>query len=174
MCIRDRVSTQSTWDINYIREFMGFKRFVQAGRVAYINYGVDHGKVCVIVEVINSTRVLVDGPTLGVPRQVISLRRLALTDHLLKVAKGIHTKSLEAEIKKADLVKKIGESSWAKKLAAQKRRAELNDFERFQVMMLKRQKAYLVNKDVAQAHSKGAKKAKKAAKPKEAKSSQQP
>ena len=42
-------------------------------------------------------------------------------------------------IKKEDLVKKVGESSWAKKLASQKRRAELNDFERFQVMMLKRQ-----------------------------------
>jgi large subunit ribosomal protein L14e len=42
-------------------------------------------------------------------------------------------------IEKSDLIKKWGESKWAQKLASQATRAKLNDFERFQVMVLKRQ-----------------------------------
>lgn len=60
----------------------------------------------------------------------------------------------------------------AKKLATQKRRAQLNDYERFQVMVLKRQKSYILNKELAQAKPgrkdpaarRSANKAKKAAK----------
>ena len=41
---------------------MGFKRFVEIGRVAVISYGPDSGKLCTIVDVIDHNRVLVDGP----------------------------------------------------------------------------------------------------------------
>jgi ribosomal protein L14E/L6E/L27E len=34
-----------------------FKRFVEVGRVALINYGPDSNKLCVIVDVIDETRV---------------------------------------------------------------------------------------------------------------------
>ena len=68
---------------------------MEAGRVAYINYGEDNGKICVIVEIINGTKVLIDGPSLGVSRQSISLRRLILTDFHLPISKGIKTHQLE-------------------------------------------------------------------------------
>ena len=42
---------------------MTFKRFVEVGRVALINYGPDNNKLCTIIDVVDQTRVLVDGPT---------------------------------------------------------------------------------------------------------------
>ncbi|GAU43010.1 hypothetical protein TSUD_28290 [Trifolium subterraneum] len=35
---------------------MPFKRFVEIGRVALVNYGEDYGKLVVIVDVIDQTR----------------------------------------------------------------------------------------------------------------------
>ena len=59
---------------------MSFKRFVELGRVALINYGEQEGKLCTIVDVIDNNRVLVDGPLTGVKRQSINLKRIQLTD----------------------------------------------------------------------------------------------
>jgi large subunit ribosomal protein L14e len=52
-----------------------FRNFVEIGRVVYINYGPYQGHVAVVVDVINGTRLLVDGPTTGVPRHSLPLRR---------------------------------------------------------------------------------------------------
>jgi len=42
---------------------MPYTRFVQVGRVAYIAYGPEKGKLCCITNVIDQTRVLVDDPS---------------------------------------------------------------------------------------------------------------
>lgn len=39
-----------------------FKRFVEAGRFCLVTYGPDCGKTCVIVDIIDGTKVIVDGP----------------------------------------------------------------------------------------------------------------
>ena len=50
---------------------MPFKKFVEVGRVAMLGgEGKDQGKIAVIVNVIDQNRVLIDGPTSGVLRQV--------------------------------------------------------------------------------------------------------
>ena len=49
---------------------MPFKKFVEIGRVAVLGQGPDAGKIAAIVNVIDQNRVLVDGPTSGVLRQV--------------------------------------------------------------------------------------------------------
>ena len=73
----------------------GFTRYVEVGRAALINYGEDAGKLCVIIDILNGNQVLIDGPTLGVHRQIISTRRLSLTDLKIKAKKGIKTTKLE-------------------------------------------------------------------------------
>ena len=51
---------------------MPFKKFVEVGRVAVLGgEGPNQGKIAAIVNVIDQNRVLVDGPTSGVLRQVI-------------------------------------------------------------------------------------------------------
>ena len=64
--------------------FQVFTRFVEVGRVAYISYGPNFGKLCTIVDLVDGKRgntiefniilqVLVDGPATGVKRQQISV-----------------------------------------------------------------------------------------------------
>ena len=43
---------------------------MEIGRVAYVNAGPEAGKIVAIVNVIDQNRVLIDGPTSGVRRQV--------------------------------------------------------------------------------------------------------
>ncbi len=63
------------------------QRFVQVGRVCLITHGADEGKLCVIVDVIDSSRALVDGPSTinGVKRQPMLFTRLSLTDIVVKI-----------------------------------------------------------------------------------------
>ena len=72
-----------------------FRRYVEAGRVAFVNFGEDYGKVCVIVDIVDSHRVLVDGPTTGFPRVVYPLKRLSLTSLKLKLCRGARSSTVK-------------------------------------------------------------------------------
>ena len=122
-----------------------FKKFVEVGRVVLINYGPLAGKLAVVVEIINTAKVLIDGPTSGVRRQEISLKRVSLTDFKLDVPKGIRRHSLKKSIEEFGLEKKWGETSWARKLQKRAKRANSTDFDRFKVMQLKQKRRTLQN-----------------------------
>lgn len=122
---------------------MVFTRFVELGRVALINYGPDEGKLCVVIDVQDGKKALVDGPVAktGVSRQVIGIKRLSLTDIKLPLAgRNPRQKQLTKLFDEADVMNKWEATSWAKKRAAKLRRANLTDFERFQVMVLRKQR----------------------------------
>ena len=74
---------------------MVYRKFVQPGRVAYINYGKDLGKWVVIVDIADTHRVLVDGPTTGFPRTLYPLKRLTLTKFKLNLLRGARTSTLK-------------------------------------------------------------------------------
>ena len=123
-----------------------FTKFVEVGRVVLINYGPSAGKLDVVVEILNTSRILVDGPTTGVKRQEISLKRISLTEFKLEVTKGVKKAALKKAITDFGLDKKWGESSWARKLQKRAKRASLTDFDRFKVMQLKQKRRVLQNK----------------------------
>ena len=127
---------------------MGFKKFVEIGRVAIVNYGPLAGKVAVIVDILNTTRVLIHGPKEGVRRQEISLKRLTLTDFKLDIKRGIHKDNLVKAIDEYKLDDKFKESVYAKKVEKRKLRANLTDFDRFKVMRLRQQRRVLRSKAV--------------------------
>lgn len=127
---------------------MGFKKFVEIGRVAIVNYGPLAGKVAVIVDILNTTRVLIHGPKEGVRRQEISLKRLTLTDFKLDIKRGIHKDNLVKAIEEYKLDDKFKESIYAKKVEKRKLRANLTDFDRFKVMRLRQQRRVLRSKAV--------------------------
>jgi large subunit ribosomal protein L14e len=127
---------------------MGFKKFVEIGRVAIVNYGPLAGKVAVIVDILNTTRVLIHGPKEGVRRQEISLKRLTLTDFKLDIKRGIHKDNLVKAIDEYKLDDKFKESIYAKKVEKRKLRANLTDFDRFKVMRLRQQRRVLRSKAV--------------------------
>ncbi|KHN05082.1 Putative 60S ribosomal protein L14 [Glycine soja] len=73
---------------------MPFKRYVEIGRVAQINYGKEYGRLVVIVDVIDQNRALVDAPDMV--RSQVNFKRLSLTD--IKI-------DIKRVPKKKDLVK---------------------------------------------------------------------
>jgi large subunit ribosomal protein L14e len=129
---------------------------VQVGRVVNITYGKDLGKLAVIVEVIDHQRALVDGtikltegPTTGVARQPISFKRATLTDIVLTIPRSVGTSALKKMIIKQDLLAKWNATSWAKKIEKRSARANLSDFDRFKVMLGRKQKSKIVGKAFA-------------------------
>uniref|UniRef100_A0A7C9DKJ2 Large ribosomal subunit protein eL14 domain-containing protein n=1 Tax=Opuntia streptacantha TaxID=393608 RepID=A0A7C9DKJ2_OPUST len=126
---------------------MPFKRYVEIGRVALVNYGKDYGRLVVIVDVLDQNRVLVDAPDMI--RCQMNLKRLSLTDIKIDITKVPKKKTLIEAMEAADVKNKWENSSWGRKLIVQKRRAALNDFDRFKIMLAKIKKAGAVRQELA-------------------------
>eukprot|EP00695_Tsukubamonas_globosa_P000085 TRINITY_DN106_c0_g1_i5.p1 TRINITY_DN106_c0_g1~~TRINITY_DN106_c0_g1_i5.p1 ORF type:complete len:136 (+),score=83.71 TRINITY_DN106_c0_g1_i5:71-478(+) len=126
---------------------MGFDSYVEVGRVATINFGTDSGKLVVIVDILDSARALIDGPTSGVRRQIVSIRRLNLTKWTVAIAKSISSKDLLAALTTAEVAKKFAASAAGQKLAAKAARAAMNDFDRFKLTQARKQRSYAVRKE---------------------------
>ncbi|ORZ39709.1 ribosomal protein L14-domain-containing protein [Catenaria anguillulae PL171] len=121
--------------------------FVQVGRVILVTFGPDAGKLAVIVDIVDHNRVLVDGPTTGVKRQVLTFKRLSLTSIVLeKVPRAIGTGALKKKIEAQDVEGKWAATARAQKLATRATRAHLTDFDRFKVYLLKKKASALKNK----------------------------
>lgn len=102
-------------------------------------------QLCFVVDIINNTRILVDGAGVtGVKRQSIPIRRVALTDMRLRLPRGVRSTTLRKALEKEDVIKKFNETAWGKKRLAKQRRATLTDFERFKVMVARQQRAQAV------------------------------
>ncbi|CAI4045023.1 hypothetical protein SKDZ_08G0400 [Saccharomyces kudriavzevii ZP591] len=126
-------------------------RLVEVGRVVLIKNGQSAGKLAAIVEIIDQKKVLIDGPKAGVPRQAINLGQVVLTPLTFTLPRGARTATVSKKWAAAGVCEKWATSSWAKKIAQRERRAALTDFERFQVMVLRKQKRYTVKKALAKA-----------------------
>ncbi len=124
---------------------MVFRRFVEVGRVIIINYGPHIGKLAVIVDVLTTTKVIVQGLKGGVRRQELSLRRVSLTDFKLDIKRGAKRDEVLKAIEKDKLEDKFKKSSYVKKVELRKTRANLTDFDRFKVMRLRQKRAALRN-----------------------------
>lgn len=121
---------------------MTFTRFVQAGRVALVNFGPDLNKLVVIVDMLDQNRVLVEGPSTGVKRQVMNVKRLSLTSILLPdIERGAKADVIKSAYEAADADKVFAASSWGRKLDSKAKRANLCDFGRFKVMVARQKKS---------------------------------
>lgn len=122
---------------------------LELGRAVYITFGPLAGKLAVVVDIVNGTKVVVDGPGLGVSRQVISTRRLELTKFRLPAyAKGTPQQALAKSIADFGLQRRFDAVGVGKRIAKQTRREALTDFERFRVHVLKRQLGKAVRQHV--------------------------
>jgi large subunit ribosomal protein L14e len=125
---------------------MPFKRYMQVGRIVLINYGPEEGKLATVIDIVDQNKCLIDGPAdiTGVTRQVISFTRISMTDLTVPIQRNARQKTLLAKWKEADTLAKWENSSWAKKLSSRKKRANLTDFDRFKVMVAKKQKSEII------------------------------
>ena len=85
---------------------------------------------------------LIDGE--GVSRQVIPIRRLQLTKQVLGIGRGIRSGKLSKVIAKENIQKTFNETSLGQAFNKQARRQNLNDFERFKVVTLRRRLSKLL------------------------------
>ncbi len=122
---------------------MVFKRFVEVGRVIIINYGPLTGKLAVIVDILTTTKVIVQGLKGGVRRQELSLRRVTLTDDKINIKRGAKRDEVFKAIEEYKLDDKYKNSTFAKKAEKREKRANLTDFDRFKVMRLRQKRAVL-------------------------------
>ncbi|ONM57178.1 60S ribosomal protein L14-1 [Zea mays] len=126
---------------------MPFKRFVEIGRVALVNYGKDYGRLVVIVDVVDQNRALVDAPDMV--RCQINFKRLSLTDIKIDIKRVPKKSTLIKAMEEADVKTKWENSSWGKKLIVQKRRAALSDFDRFKVMLARIKRGGAIRQELA-------------------------
>mmetsp|Transcript_13246 Transcript_13246/g.26018 ORF Transcript_13246/g.26018 Transcript_13246/m.26018 type:complete len:137 (+) Transcript_13246:97-507(+) len=120
-----------------------FTRFVEPGRLALVTYGPCEGKMCTIIDIVDQKRVVVDGPqsVTGVPRHMMPIKRLSLTDMKATIVRGAREKALKLALQKDDIMPKWAETSRAKKLKAKENRKNMTDFDRFKLMVAKRKRA---------------------------------
>jgi len=137
------------------------KNFVEIGRVVLVNYGPDSGKLAVIIDIVDQNTALVDGPLdqTGVARQSINFRRLRLTPLKLVIPRSVRTSTLSKRFKAADIMGQWNKSNLAQRLTNQNRRRTLSDFERFKLMILRKKKSAIINREVAKLKRAGAGKA---------------
>ena len=143
---------------------MVFKRFVEVGRVIIVNYGPLTGKLAVIVDILTTTKVIIQGLKGGVRRQELSLRRVTLTDYKIDIKRGAKREEVFKAIEEYKLNDKYKKSTFAKKAEKREKRANLTDFDRFKVMRLRQKRAVLRHSALKKLVKKDAKKGKKAGK----------
>jgi len=116
---------------------MPTKYFVEIGRVALVNSGPEKGKTCTIVDVIDQNRALVDGPETGVRRHAMEFKRMRLTKFKLRIPNGTSTKTVKKAWQKDEISKKFAETTMAKRMASQKKKEDMTDFDRFKLYKTK-------------------------------------
>ncbi|KAG5882918.1 60S ribosomal protein L14 [Gonioctena quinquepunctata] len=112
---------------------MPFQRFVETGRIAVVSDGPNKGKLVSIVDVIDQTRVLVDGPETNVPRGQIRLNQLHLTKFRIRFPYASSTRVVRKAWADGKINEKWSESVWSKKVEAKQKRLVLTDFDRFKL-----------------------------------------
>jgi len=125
--------------------------FVEIGRVVQINHGPNAGKIATIIDVVDQSRALIDSPALskGVPRQTIPFKCLSLTPIKVKIGRGALPSSLKKAYDKEKVLEAYQKTNWAKKANLKDIRSNLSDFGRFKLMILKKKKNRLINKEFA-------------------------
>lgn len=81
-------------------------------------------------------------------RQVLAFKRMALTPFKINIARTSRHPTVVAAFNKAEISKKWEATAWAKKLATKAARAQMSDFDRFQVMVAKKARAAVVRKAI--------------------------
>lgn len=109
--------------------------------MALVNYGPEEGKLCVIVDVVDGRRALVDLSTTGVARQQMPFNRLSLTEFTVDIKRNQCAKTVADAFAKADILNKWNQTASGQARVKRLRRANLTDLERFQVMLNRKTKS---------------------------------
>merc|ERR1719453_1652058 len=126
---------------------MAFRFFVEPGRLAFVNFGEDYGKPALIVDWADSKKVLIEGKDM--PRCLYPLRRLQLTKIKIPLVRSCRSGAVQKAWKAQKVDEKWASTKPAQKMDEKNKRANLSDFDRFSVMINRKQRAFAVRRLVA-------------------------
>jgi len=136
---------------------MPFTKFVEVGRIVYINKGQDAGKIAAIVDILDQNRGLLDGPQSGVARQARRYTDLHLTNFVIKVPRGATEKTTRMAWEAAKIDEKWKATSWCRRIEKRNKRATLSDLERFKAGKAKQARNKVVRSAFFSLRKKGTK-----------------
>jgi len=73
----------------------------ELGRVVHFEDDIE--KIAVIADILNKNRILIDGPGLGVERQVVPIKRIRLTKFKIPICRNVNAKILKSAIEQFDV-----------------------------------------------------------------------
>ncbi|KAK3859258.1 hypothetical protein Pcinc_034612 [Petrolisthes cinctipes] len=110
-----------------------FRKLIQIGRVVFINNGRYKGRLAAIVDIIDGSRGLIDGPCTRVPRQALRFADMYLTNYVLKINRGQREKLLRQAWNEAEISKQFAKSRWSQNLKKGKLRDQMTDYCKYKV-----------------------------------------
>merc|ERR1739842_26392 len=116
-----------------------YNRFIEAGRVVFVNTDKFIGKLVVVADIVDHGRVLCENPVNGVPRQVFRLQDLNITDLKISIPHGARGGAIRKQYLKEEVDAKWEQTAWAKKLKARSDKRSLSAFGRFKSKVAKQQ-----------------------------------
>ena len=93
---------------------------------------------------------LVDGPCSGVARQALGFNKLWLTDFKLKISHSAREKQVRKAYEEANINTKWEQTAWARRIARKARRAQLTDFDRFKLKVLRQRVSIIIRSNLRQ------------------------
>merc|ERR1711872_152273 len=124
------------------------KKFVQIGRVVYIVDGKYKGRLAAIIDIIDTNRVLVDGPCSDVPRHAIELCEVQLTSFVIKIFRSQRSKLVRQAWVEGNITARFQKSEWFKNVHKGELKSQMNDFDRFKAGRVKQIRNKIVAKAV--------------------------
>jgi len=120
------------------------KNFVEIGRIAVINSGPSKGKFCVIVNIVDHRRVLIDAPRVkgsnnetDVKRQTYPTRHLRLTRFKLRLRHDENHDVISKMWNDSKVTEKVLNTRYVRRQLNSQKKANLTDFERFKLYKVK-------------------------------------
>jgi large subunit ribosomal protein L14e len=131
--------------------------YIQVGRAVRILRGPRTDKIAVVTAIIDASRVLVENTEdKSMWRHVQSVKNIEPLKFTVKVGPNASSKSVKEAMASGKVMEKYSKTGKAKKIAAAKALALSTDFERYQLVAAKRQRAVLSRKIFAEADAKKA------------------
>ena len=112
---------------------MANKKFVEVGRMVQIQQGSFQNKHAMIISLVDQNRVLVCNPKDKVPRRIVNLKAVKLTNIKANVPETPTNKAILEAFDSANIQDRLTNSRVAKKQHFLAQRRTASDFERFQL-----------------------------------------
>ncbi|EAN80076.1 40S ribosomal protein L14, putative [Trypanosoma brucei brucei TREU927] len=121
--------------------------YIRAGRLVRILRGPRQNRVGVIVDIVDANRVLVENPCeQKMWRHVQNLKNVEPLKFCVSISRNCSTKALKEALESKKVLEKYAATKSAVRIAAKKAFAESTDFERYQLRVAKRSRAYWARK----------------------------